>query len=65
MLKEWLFTHPFTGVGFGHVQRSVSLEILGWAESEWSRDGWIMPHNFFLHLPYRAGVLGLVFLVVL
>ncbi len=52
-----------TGVGFGHPQRSPSIEILRWAYREWNADGWITPHNFFLHVIYRAGIVGLLLLV--
>lgn len=54
------------GVGFGKPQRSKTIEILGWAEGEWSRDGWIAPHNSYLHLFYRAGIFGLliIFMIV-
>ena len=48
------------GVSFGYPQRSKSLEIIGWARREWSRDGWIAPHNSFLHMIYRGGIVGLI-----
>ena len=50
------------GVSFGKPQRSVSLENSGFAAGEWGRDGWIAPHNAFLNIIYRAGILG-VFMV--
>ena len=59
----WQELYPrrlLTGVGFGQPQRSSSLEILTWASGEWSRDGWIMPHNSFFHMIYRAGIIGLL-----
>lgn len=46
------------GIGFGEPQRSKSLEILTWGDIEWLRDGWVAPHNSFLHIVYRAGILG-------
>jgi hypothetical protein len=60
-----LWQHPenwLMGFSFGHPQRSKSLEVLSWAEEEWSRDGWITPHNSFFHVVYRGGILG-IFLV--
>ncbi len=47
------------GFSFGHPQRSRSLEVVNMAGGEWSRDGWITPHNLFFHIIYRAGILGL------
>ncbi|MDE2215317.1 MAG: O-antigen ligase family protein, partial [Candidatus Omnitrophica bacterium] len=60
MYREFIHTPQawLTGFSFGHPQRSKSLEVLGWAKGEWSRDGWITPHNSFLHIIYRAGILG-------
>jgi len=54
--KAWL------GLNFGKPQRSKSIEILHWAQCEWRRDGWITPHNSFLHVIYRAGIIGLLVL---
>ncbi|MDP2652737.1 MAG: O-antigen ligase family protein [Candidatus Omnitrophota bacterium] len=51
--NKWL-----TGMNFGKPQRSPSIEILGWASVEWYRDGWITPHNSFLHMIYRGGLMG-------
>ncbi len=50
------------GFSFGHPQRSRSLEVLNVGTGDWSRDGWITPHNSFFHIIYRAGILG-VFLI--
>ena len=53
------------GVGMGEPQRSRNIEILGWADGEWKRDGWITPHNSYLHLIYRAGIIGIGLIVIL
>jgi len=53
------------GFSFGHPQRSRSLEVLNMGEGEWSRDGWITPHNSFFHIIYRAGILGVGLIVIL
>ncbi len=62
MARELLQQKAWGGFSFGHPQRSRSLEVLGWAQPEWERDGWITPHNSFFHIIYRAGILG-VFLI--
>ncbi len=62
MKDEMIREKAWWGFGFGHPQRSPSLEILNWATSEWSRDGWIAPHNSFFHVIYRAGILGVFFI---
>jgi|GEM_PF-1490306 len=65
MVEEFLRERPVLfGFSFGRPQRSRSLEILGWAWGEWSRDGWIAPHNSFLHLIYRGGLVGLGVIIV-
>ncbi|MFH0754644.1 MAG: O-antigen ligase family protein [Candidatus Omnitrophota bacterium] len=50
--------HWVAGFGFGKPLRSKTIEVLGWANSEWKRDGWIEPHNSFFHVLYRSGLLG-------
>ncbi len=67
MTREFLNANPRVwgaGFSFGKPLRSHSLEVLGWGESEWGRDGWIGAHNSWLHMIYRAGLIGLVFIVV-
>ncbi|MDP2910004.1 MAG: hypothetical protein Q8N69_02955, partial [bacterium] len=49
---------PILGFSFGKPFRSESLEILGWGAGEWGRDGWIDPHNSYLDMLYRMGILG-------
>jgi hypothetical protein len=65
MVREFVKEKPFLfGFSFGRPQRSRSIEILGWAWGEWDRDGWIAPHNSFLHLIYRGGLLALGLIVL-
>ena len=45
--------------------RSTSLEALRWGESEWSRDGWVGTHNSYLEMIYRAGIVGLLTILVM
>lgn len=61
MLNELKMKSAWWGVDLGQPQRSPSIEILGWATVEWRRDGWITPHNSFLHMIYRGGIVGLLF----
>ncbi|MBF0489601.1 MAG: hypothetical protein HQL15_03150 [Candidatus Omnitrophica bacterium] len=65
MMGELWQKKAVLGVGMGEPQRSRSIEILGWADGEWERDGWIAPHNSFLHLIYRAGIIGVGIIVVI
>ncbi len=62
MLEELIKEKRWFGFSFGKPQRSISLESSGFAAGEWGRDGWIAPHNAFLHIIYRAGVLGVLML---
>jgi hypothetical protein len=65
MARELIQERAWWGFSFGHPQRSRSLEVLNWAPEEWSRDGWITPHNSFFHIIYRAGILGIGLICVL
>lgn len=58
MIEDLKTCRAWGGMSWGHPQRSRSLEILKWGEIEWLRDGWITPHNSFLHLIYRGGIVG-------
>jgi hypothetical protein len=60
MLDDMLEEKAILGVNLGKPQRSKRLEILGQAYGEWSRDGWITPHNSFFHMIYRAGIVGVL-----
>lgn len=51
---------PLFGFDYGKPLRSISIEILEWVASEWRRDGWVAPHNSFLHILYRSGLVGLL-----
>jgi len=65
MLVELRQEKPWFGFSFGKPQRSPSIEILNMAVGEWSRDGWIMPHNSYLHLIYRGGIVGVAIIIFL
>jgi hypothetical protein len=63
MVQEIIKERAWFGFSFGKPQRSASIENSAIAAGEWGRDGWIAPHNAFLHMIYRAGILG--FLAIL
>ncbi len=56
---------PFLGFEFGRPFRSKRLEMLGWGASEWKRDGWIAAHNSYLEMIYRAGFVGILFIITI
>jgi len=65
MARDLMNEKAVFGVSFGKPQRSRSLEVIGWAVSEWGRDGWITPHNSFFHIIYRSGLIGLLLIWML
>ena len=69
MLVELVNAKPILGFSFGKPLRSISLEALDWGADEWARDGWVGAHNSYLHIIYRAGVVGVLlifsFLIIL
>ncbi len=60
MLRNLKKEKPIFGFDFGDPFRSKSLEILDWGRGDWARDGWIEPHNSYLHIIYRAGIVGIL-----
>ncbi len=65
MMEEVLHEKALLGLSWGHPQRSISIEVLNMAEGEWMRAGWITPHNSYLHLIYRAGIVGFMIIVLI
>lgn len=63
MLVELAKEKPILGFDFGKPLRSISLEILGWGWSNWGGQGWMPAHNSYLNIIYRAGVIGVLFLL--
>ena len=53
------------GINFGQPQRSKKIEVLEWAREEWEKDGWITPHNSYLHMVYRAGIVGAAIIIAM
>ena len=64
VLKDIKNYTPWLGFSFGKPFRSENLEILSWAGSEWERDGWICIHNSYLDIVYRAGIFGIIFIII-
>jgi hypothetical protein len=63
--KQLISNIPIFGFAFGKPFRSKSLEILGWAETEWKKVGWISMHNSYLDIIYRGGIIGLGVIITL
>lgn len=51
------------GIDFGKPFRSKNIEILCWSGGDWGRDGWISPHNSYFEILYRAGLIGILFII--
>jgi hypothetical protein len=65
MLKELWSNKAILGMSFGKPLRSKSVEITGMGYGEWSRDGWVFPHNTFMNIIYRSGIIGMILLILL
>ncbi len=65
MFREMIEKRAIFGLSWGWPQRSRSIEIGGFADDEWTRDGYITPHNSFLHMIYRSGIIGLGLIILL
>lgn len=62
MIEEMIQENAWFGINFGKPQRSKRLEVSRMAYGEWTRDGWIAPHNSWLHYIYRGGIGGVLFI---
>ncbi|MBL7196755.1 MAG: O-antigen ligase family protein [Candidatus Omnitrophica bacterium] len=62
ILMQLIEERPLLGFDFGKPLRSKRIEILGWAKGDWVRDGWITAHNSYLHIIYRTGIIGVLFI---
>lgn len=60
MWRDLVREKPILGFSFGRPFRSRSLEMLHWGDGDWARDGWIEPHNSYLHIIYRTGIVGIL-----
>lgn len=61
-IKEWLRTNIIFGVDFGKPFRSKTIETLGMGGSGYWI-GWIEPHNSYIHMLYRFGLFGAIFII--
>lgn len=63
MLKEVIHDKRILGEDFGRPFRSISIELLnyklGTATGYWV--GWLEPHNSYVHMIYRLGVIAFLF----
>ncbi|MBZ0165172.1 MAG: O-antigen ligase family protein [Candidatus Omnitrophica bacterium] len=62
LIEEYLIHRPIFGFDFGKPVRSLRLEVLRWS-GQWERDGWVPVHNSLLHMIYRTGIVGMVFII--
>lgn len=60
MYREIITAKAAFGIDFGKPFRSETLEILRWGDGEWV--GWLEPHNSYVHVLYRAGIAGVIFI---
>jgi len=51
---------PIFGWGFGEAFFAYTLEVVGWLQKLYVKEGWIPPHNFILDLTYKTGLIGLL-----
>lgn len=62
MLNELFRSRNIFGIDFGMPFRSISLEVLG-SSNFGQQVGWIEPHNSYIHILYRSGIVGFLFIV--
>lgn len=67
MVEDIIREKAFFGLDFGKPIRSASLERLRYVEGTgWTLGenvGWLEPHNSYLHIIYRAGLFGIIFIL--
>ncbi|MFH1442237.1 MAG: hypothetical protein ABIH18_09415 [Candidatus Omnitrophota bacterium] len=58
------FKSPIWGVPFGKPYRSIQAIL--WLGNDNAEDvGWLEPHNSFIHMFYRGGVIGLTYFFII
>ncbi|MFC1546817.1 hypothetical protein ACFL4O_03760, partial [bacterium] len=62
MTKEIIRNKNLFGEHFGKPFRSKSLEMSDWTTATGYWVGWLEPHNSYLHIIYRAGIVGIIFI---
>jgi len=63
MFKELLESRRIFGLDFGKPFRSKTIDIMGCDQGWKTRVGWNQPHNGYVDIIYRSGVIGLLFIV--
>jgi len=64
MLVELNEEKPILGFDFGKPLRPKSLIAIGWGAVDRRVVGWVAPHNSYLHIIYRTGVVGLLSIIL-
>lgn len=65
MLTQLKEEGPLFGFDFGRPLRSRKVEIMRWGEGDWMGCGWITAHNSHLHIIYRTGIIGILFIITI
>lgn len=65
MFEELAEERKVFGADFGKPFRSKRLELARFDEGWKTRVGWVEPHNSYVHMIYRAGIIGLLFIIAL
>ena len=65
MFTELISSKAIIGVDFGKPFRSKMLQLLRFDESWKTRVGWLEPHNSYVHMLYRAGIIGFLIIAVM
>ena len=65
MFDELFRANKIFGLDFGKPFRSKTIEILKWDEGWKYRAGWVEPHNSYVHIIYRSGIIGVLFIIAI
>lgn len=65
MFRDLYKSNWFVGSDFGKPFRSRTIEVLRWNKIEIEEVGWIEPHNSYVHIIYRSGLIGLISIILL
>jgi len=53
------------GFDFGKPFRSKKIQLLRFDEGWKTRVGWLTPHNSYVHMLYRSGIVGSLFILII
>jgi hypothetical protein len=65
MINDLLENGGLFGIPFGKPFRPISIQILNCNQSELRGVGWSEPHNSYIHIIYRAGIMGAIYILVM